>query len=193
MRTGTWRVKVIGRHPVLELHYTGAEKYLYLIGQMEWNRLVLVDLERKEQLPVKLISNGVVHQNMYNDPFHPANNQWRITPPKAESDSAIRARVKQCVRFYALYFRDNIKRQAKTIDFGGLPAIFEWYNRGIGLPNRKKVDDSWVRCFYNREQALKGYDLLRNLIVDYEFNWPDGAPSWVYETHSVLEQMYHKL
>lgn len=193
MRTGRWRVVMIGENPVLELYYQGAEKYQYRIGQIEWNRLKLVDIKRKEQLPIKLISNGVVHQNMYNDPFHPANNQWRIAPPKAENDSAIHARVKQCVRFYALYFRDNIKRQEKVINFAGLPAIFEWYNRGIGLPNRKAIDDSWVNCFYNREQALKGYDILRKLIVDYEFTWPDNAPTWVHETRSVLEQMYHKL
>jgi hypothetical protein len=193
MRTGRWRVVVIDRHPILELHFQANKKEQYLIGQIEWNKLKLVDIHRREILPIKLISDGLVHQNMYNDPFHPINNQWRIPPPKPESDSAIKSRVKQCVRFYALYYRDNIRREKKEISFIGLPTIFEWYHRGIGLPDRAEVDDSWVHCFYDRAQALKGYDILRKLIVDYEFNWPQKAPSWVHETHSVLEQMYHKL
>jgi hypothetical protein len=130
---------------------------------------------------------------MRNDPFHPVNNGWRIKPAYKETDSAIVARIKNCLLFFALYYRDHIKRSAKTISFEGLPSIFTWYNGGIGLPDQDELTDSWINCFYNEEQALQGYAILRKLIVDYEFNWPRGAPSWIYRTHSVLEQMYHKV
>ena len=133
------------------------------------------------------------HQNYYNDPFHPKNNQWRIKPMKKETDTAIHTRIKNCILFFALYFRDHIKRDAQTINFNGLPAIFKWYSGGLGLPDKNELDRSWTECFYNNEQATKGYSILRKLIVDYEFAWPAGAPNWLYETHSVLEQMYHKV
>jgi hypothetical protein len=106
---------------------------------------------------------------------------------------AIRARVLGRIKFYALYFRDNIKREMSGISFLGLPIIFEWYSRGIGLPEKEALHDSRAWCFYNRRQAEKGYELLRRLIVDYEFDWPEGAMVWVYETRSVPEQLYHKM
>jgi hypothetical protein len=193
LRTGRWRVLMINRQPVLELYFTGGSKEQYFINRIQSTQLQLAGNDTKHAVQVQLISDGLIHQNMYSDPFHPVNNQWRIAPQKPESDSAIKERVKQCVRFYALYYRDNIRRQKTVISFTGLPRIFEWYRRGIGLPDRKEIDPGWVHCFYDRDQSLKGYDILRKLIVDYEFNWPRGAPTWVHETHSVLEQMYHKL
>lgn len=144
-------------------------------------------------LSLGFAASGELHQNMYNDPFHPSNNRWRIKPAQKETDSGIHERIKNCLLFYALYYRDHIKRQAETISFEGLPALFEWYNGGIGLPHKNELSDSWIECFYNKDQALKGYTLLRKLIVDYEFNWPKGAPNWLYRTHSVLEQMYYQV
>ena len=81
----------------------------------------------------------------------------------------------------------------KTINFAGLPEIFIWYNGGIGLSPKAEIDATWIDCFYNRHEAEKGYDILHKLMVNYEFDWPKGAPAWTYRTHSVLEQMYHKL
>ena len=135
----------------------------------------------------------MAHQDMKNDPYYPANNLWRIKPGRKETETEIRQRVKDCIRFYALYYRDHIKRKKKVIEFLGLPEIFRWYNGGIGLPMKGDISDTWVECFYNRSQAEKGYDILKNLIEVYEFDWPTGTPGWHYRTHSVLEQMHEKL
>lgn len=193
VRIGRWKIKMIGQQRLLEVAYTNNTKEQFLIESVHAHELVVVYKGLVDIITRKLSSDGLVHRNMYSDPFHSVNNRWRIRPLNTESDSAIKERVKQCIRFYALYYRDNIRRQKATIDFQGLPVIFEWYHRGIGLPDRKDVHKSWINCFYNREQALKGYEILRKLIVQYEFDWPENAPNWVYETHSVLEQMYHKL
>ena len=193
LRIGHWRVQTVNQQRVLQLQFADNYKEQFLIEKMGSHQLVLRLKGIIDSISRQLTSDALIHQNMYSDPFHPVNNQWRIPPPKPESDSSIKQRVKDCVRFYALYYRDNIRRQKRTISFEGLPKIFEWYRRGIGLPDKEEVDTSWIECFYNKEQALKGYEILRDLIVRYEFDWPAGAPAWVYETHSVLEQMYHKL
>jgi hypothetical protein len=193
-RTGTWQVKVVDDQPLLMLHFPGHEEKQYLIQQIESHNLYLVARGAKNNsLYLRLTSDALVHQNMLNDPLHPSNNQWRIAPAQSETDSAIKARVLQCIKFYALYFRDNIKRKKQEINFMGFPKIFQWYRRGIGLPDKEDIHSSWIKCFYNKEQAIKGYNVLRTLIVNYEFDWPKAAPNWLYETHSVLEQMYHKL
>jgi hypothetical protein len=193
VRIGHWRIQTVNGQHVLQLQYSNNTKEQFVIEKLRAHELWVRYQGLVDSLSRQLTSDALVHQNMYSDPFHPVNNQWRIPPQKPETDSAIKQRVKDCIRFYALYYRDNIRRQKRTISFEGLPAIFEWYRRGIGLPDKEKVDKSWINCFYNKEQALKGYEILRDLIVRYEFDWPKGAPAWVYETHSVLEQMYHKL
>jgi hypothetical protein len=154
--------------------------------KISWN-------DNAQSMYMRMRADAKAHRNMYNDPFHPSNLWWCMPPSRPETDSAIHARVRASVKFFALYLRDNILRKKAKINFAGLPDIFNWYSGGIGLSDPELVDDSWINCFYNKEQAMQGYEMLKKLIVEHEFNWPKRAPSWVHQTHSVLEQMYHKL
>lgn len=186
---GTWQL-VSQDTLVLNL---GKIQKKYTIASVHSQSLRLITKGKSgDNLYLSLGSDALVHSNMINDPFHPSNNQWRIRPTAPESDSAIKQRVKDCIRFYALFYRDNLKRPDKTsINFAGLPAIFNWYSGGIGIPPRQEVDSSWINCFYNKAQALRGYDMMERLIVDYEYEWPKQT-AWSSQTHFVLEQMYHK-
>jgi hypothetical protein len=192
--TGTWRIRRDDKKLMLVLTAINKKEKIWTINEFNSGSLQLTTIsDAGNTLYLNLSADGMVHRNKLNDPFHPANNQWRIKPAKPESDSAIALRAKQCVKFYALFYRDNILRQKDKINFFGLPEIFEWYSRGIGMPDWEDIDDSWVNCFYDTTQARKGYKVLRELIVNYEFNWPKGAPDWRMETESVLEQMYLKM
>jgi hypothetical protein len=193
IRIGRWRIIPLEGDPELELMFSSGQSKTYRIRRINSTSLHLATKGKKDWLFLKLSSDGKVHTNPLNDPFHPANNQWRIKPSKPETDSAIHSRVRQCVWFYMLYFRDCIKREKRTINFLGLPAIFQWYSGGIGLPEKDKLENSWISCFYNKKQALQGYRILHELIVQYEFDWPHGTPGWVHQTFAVLEQMWIKL
>lgn len=192
--TGTWRIGRDDKKQMLILTTANKKEKTWYIPELNSRNLRLTTTSKTgSTLYLNLSADGMMHKNQLNDPFHPANNRWRIKPVKPENDSAIADRAKQCVKFYALFYRDNILRQKDKINFFGLPQIFEWYRRGIGMPDWEDIHESWVQCFYDKEQARKGYNVLRQLIVDYEFTWPKGAPDWRMETQSVLEQMYHKM
>ncbi|WP_276484579.1 hypothetical protein [Paraflavitalea pollutisoli] len=194
MTTGTWRVVKAGNTRTLILTDRTGWQLPWQINELSSQALRLqITNESGKTVYFNLAADGQVHQNKRNDPFHPINNWWRIPPTAPESDSAIKARAKGIVKFYALFYRDNILRKKDKINFAGLPDIFDWYSRGIGMPDWEDIRDSYVDCFYNKEQAEKGYQVLRRLIIDHEFKWPKGAPDWRMETHSVLEQMYHKM
>jgi hypothetical protein len=194
LRMGKWKAGIRDKKIVVTLNFPGKITKELIVQSIGPKKLLLLEQGKSDEFySLELRSDGLRHQNSLNDPFHPSNNQWRIRPKKKENDRQLYERVKQCVKFYALYYRDNIKRNKDEISFLGLPTIFKWYRGGIGLPDRDKVDESWTECFYNKEQAMQGYQLLRDLIVDYEFNWDEKAPNWVYQTHSVLEQMYGKM
>lgn len=191
---GTWRIKQAGQEMTLVLTAADKKETNWSINDLNSRSLRLITTdEAGRSLYLNLSSDGIIHKNRLNDPFHPVNNQWRIPPVKPENDSAIAVRAKQCLQFYALFYRDNILRQKDKINYAGLPVIFEWYRRGIGMPDWDDIHDSWVHCFYDKDQARKGYDVLRKVIVDYEFIWPKGVPDWRMETENVLEQMYHKM
>lgn len=192
IKPGTWQISTGNKMKILMLQFQDGTKQQYILRDLASNRMKLAMPESASYI-LEFSASGQLHQNMRNDPFHPANNQWRVKPVQSENNSAIHARIKNCLLFYALYYRDHIKRNAETISFEGLPSLFKWYNGGIGLPDKDDLADSWIECFYNKKEALKGYSILRKLIVDYEFNWPKGTPGWIYRTHAVLEQMYHKV
>jgi hypothetical protein len=189
LRVGKWR---IGGRDSLILSFAGSVLKWFIISSIDSKELRLVTKDNAgKALYLNLKGNGLVHHNMYNDPFHPVNNQWRLQPKNSEPDSAIKKRVVNCIKFFALYYRDNLLRNFSSINFEGFPRIFNWYRGGLGIPDRDKVDSSWINCFYNEEEAMKGYKFLRMLIVDYEYDWPEKV-QWYLQTHSVLEQMYHK-
>lgn len=193
LRIGKWTLQQRGGGGVLLLDFGSSGKQELSISELSSRSMRVIWDEGGESYDVLMQADGKVHQSVYSDPLHPSNLQWMIAPTSAESEEQLRNRVRQCVKFYALYYRDAIKREDRVIEFAGLPRIFIWYNSGIGLERRDELHESWVRCFYNKEQALQGYDMLSELIVKYEFDWPTGTPTWLHKTHSVLEQMYHKL
>ena len=187
-----WSLNFQSHRRFLILSFANGTTRQQEIVELVSNRLISATPEMGNEF-LHYYAPAVVHKNVLSDPFHPVNNRWRIRPAQSESDSAIHARLKNCLLFFALYFRDHIKRNAETISFEGLPRIFTWYSGGIGLPEKDALSDSWINCFYNQQEANKGYWLLRKLIVDYEYNWPTKTRSWTYQTHSVLEQMYHRI
>jgi hypothetical protein len=193
MKMIRWQHKLDNRVNFIDVSYGNQEKRKYRIRELSIKSLTISWQDDEDSLWIRFKGDGVAHENITNDPFHPVNNGWRKPPSKSENDQAIRKRVTACVKFYALYYRDHIKRKKDVIEFLGLPEIFTWYSGGIGLPDKKDISESWIACFHNRADAAKGYDILKALIVDNEFNWPTGTPGWHYRTWSVLEQMYAKL
>lgn len=193
LKIGTWRRELKDKINSIVITYGNNDKRIFRIRELSLTRLKVSWRDGEDSFWIRFRADGLSHQDEHNDPYHPINNSWRLKPLKKEIPAAIHKRVKDCVKFYALYYRDQIKRRKKVIEFLGLPEIFRWYNGGIGLPMKADMSESWIDCFYNREQAEKGYDILNDLIVRNEFDWPTNTPGWHYRTHSVLEQMYEKL
>ncbi len=193
MKLGRWRLGQDEDKLLLIFYFDDGSVQEYIILDKTSRNLSLVWRNADHQYAMKLSSDAKVHANMLNDPFHPSNNKWRIRSRTSEKDSAIRNRIKECIKFYALYFRDHIKRKRTEINFAGLPSCFLWYRRGIGLYNSDELPTAWKDCFYSTEEAMKGLKMIKDLFNKYDFDWPKKTPSWFYETHSVLEQMWGKL
>ena len=142
---------------------------------------------------LRFISESVVHRDAINDPLYPDNNWWRIPPRREESNEELRKRLKNCVHFFSLFFKEVHFKQSKDINYAGFPTCFRWYNGGLGLEVRDDLDERWVRCFYNDAQARKAYDMLGVIISAHVLKWPEHPTSWVKQLYEVLDQLEERI
>ena len=200
-RIGKWQLNKDTRELLLhwDLPGTGSQKddrlreTKYIIRQIAMKQLELEWNGEHGPVNVRLSAEALVHKRPAEDPFYPANNQWRVRSPGPETHEQIRMRIKNCVHFYALFFQDNHQRQEEEISFTRLPSCFIWYNGGIGMQPRATLDKSWIDCFYSPDQAMTGYELIETELGKHQLKWPEHPTSWVKQTGEVLEQLAGKL
>jgi hypothetical protein len=145
-------------------------------------------LQNGNDAPVKFIADGKKYENPEDDPFYPANNRWRIKPIRAESNSAIKQRVIQCVLFYNKFLQDQVNRKMTVISFYGIPSCFTWYKGGISIINKDKIGPKWIGCFYNKVQAIKGQQMLKG-VISKKYKWDAAEKNWVKQSADVLLQI----
>jgi hypothetical protein len=189
--TGKWILNKPGRE--LILFYPNKDEKDYLINEFSLIKLITTWDRDGELLRFEYSADNMVHKKPNEDPFHPLNNRWRIKPASAESAEQIRQRVKYCVHFFALFFKDNRARNEKDISFTGLPNCFTWYNGGIALQSTFELDKKWIGCFYSEEQALQGYEMIKAVLDKHALKWPPRAHGWIEELQSVLGQIRDQL
>lgn len=136
----------------------------------------------------KYIADGKHHTSLSEDPFYVNNNKWRIKPAFSEPDVDIKKRVIQAVTFYSKFFNDNADRGYTSISMYGLPTCFNWYKGGIGIVSKDKLGKAWIDCFYNKEEALKGRQLLEN-VISKKYKWDKTQTQWIKQSADVLLQM----
>jgi hypothetical protein len=187
MKVGKWSLDEKTKHISIVFN-DGSKKD----GQLKAIGVKNLLLQLGKDPAVKYVADGKKHRDLSDDPFYPANNKWRIKPGRTETDSAIKKRVIECVVFYSKFFKDNADRKMPTISFYGLPTCFKWYSGGISVINKDKIGQKWIACFYNKDQAIQGQQLLEN-IISKKYNWNRSETKWVRQSADVLRQMADSL
>lgn len=191
MEYGTWSYndsrKIFSVHPA---GYGSQDDYK--IAAIGPDDMIILNHSEGSSTRLTYLADGVKYKNKNDDPFYIANNRWRIRPLSSESDEEVRSRLKQCIWFHILFYRDNLERKQTLISFYGIPSCLKWYGGGIGVINESELPDNWFACFYNREQALKARKMMVT-IINKKYKWSTGKVSWVKKNLEVLEQMYADL
>ncbi len=176
----------------ITLNYQNGARDLYKLAALSANELIVVNSGVGSPARLKFVSKGKRYRDKVQDPYYIANNQWRWAPKKPESDSLLRKRLKDCLHFYILFYRDNLAREEKAISFYGFPTCLKWYAGGIFMVKEKDLNDKWFECFYDKAQAMKAYQMMET-IIGKKYQWPKEKMSWVKKNLLVLEQMYDQL
>src|SRR5882757_4644439 len=158
LKMGIWNLDK--ENGEMSLQWKDGTADLFIVRQRALKQMELAWHRGGDLALVRLQSDAIVHRHPRDDPYYPANNGWRVRPAAKETREQLRRRVKDCVRWYALFFMDNHRRQETDISFSGLPSCFEWYNGGIGMQLKSGLDKRWIGCFYSEDQAYTAYDMI---------------------------------
>ena len=109
-----------------------------------------------------------------------------------KADSLIKKRLKECLHFYILFYRDNLEKEENIISFYGLPTCLKWYAGGIYMVKENELAENWFDCFYNKAQAMKANQAMES-ILRKKYIWSKENSSWVKKNLLVLEQIYAKI
>lgn len=190
MEYGRWRFDDAAKMIVLQERSGG--KTEYKLGGLAVKKLIVVKKGESNDAKLRFVSSGKQYRNAWDNPFHISNNLWRVAPKNAESDAAVKQRLKEFIHFHILFYTDNLAKDEKTISFYGFPTVLKWYAGGIFIIKEKDLPNNWIQCFYNKAQAQKARAMMEE-VVGKKYQWPKGNISWVIKNLNVLEQMYQQL
>jgi hypothetical protein len=175
---------------MISIKYEDRKSEKYKIMKIGAKDMTLI--KNGDDKPLIYVADGKQEKNYANDPFYFANNSWRIKPKQPETDDAIKERLRECIQFYILFFKDNLKRDENSISLYGLPSCFNWYQGGISIKSKENLDPSWVKNFYNSDQAMQAQQIMVNLITK-KYNWDTTERNWVKQSMPVLQQIHDSL
>lgn len=188
MRYGKFQVK----GNMVHVKFSDGGKAIYTIGRLHKDELWLKRIENKHTTDLRYKPTQTYWANTDKNPFSQKNYQWTIKPVKPESDEAIKNRAKECVQFYAYYLKGFVDGGATKINFNALPCCFNWYSGGITIQNEDKLDKKWINCFYSKEEAYKGRQMIED-VISKKYKWDDKETNWIKQSAPVLQQIHDSL
>lgn len=190
MEYGQWAYN--DSRKIFLLKSSGGSKDEYKIAAIGPDDMIVINSGIGSVTQLKFIGTSKKYGDNKDDPYYIDNNRWRIKPKFSESDGEVRKRLKDCIHFYILFYRDNLVRESRQVSFYGFATCIKWYGGGIFMVKEKDLADNWYACFYNKEQAIKAYHMMEVVVIK-KYKWNKGNISWVKKNLEVLEQMYNNL
>jgi len=132
---------------------------------------------------------------LYNDEkdniFNLKNNAWRIKPKKPETRDHIKERLKGSINFSIIFISDADFRGEIKLNKYALVAPIRLYGNGVEIIEKENVSQEWISAFYNREQAMQAYQMIRDAFRrGITYNEKDN---WVLTDIDLLTQIYEKI
>ena len=173
--------------------FDGGRKATYIVESVNKEQLLLSRTEKKSTSKLTYKATNTSWPNANKNPFSKQNYKWAQKPARPETADEIKSRVMQSVQFYVYYFTGFINDNAREIDFAGLPNCLHWYSGGIAIDNEEKLDKKWMDCFYSKEQANEGRQMLEDALVQKKYNWDTNESNWIKQTMPVLQQIHDQM
>jgi len=130
-------------------------KKRYLTGIVNLN-------DSKLKVKLKFVKKGSELKNFKKDPFYPSNNKWRNKPNHSENQEEIVERLLNYIKHLAYIFKASDERGDHIASWKSSYGIIRVFGNGIGIEKIENIDENWINCFYNKEEALKAYEIYKS-------------------------------
>lgn len=166
--TGRWSFEP--EKQKLQLALEGGRILDIPVGKDDSGRLILklpaLAIPRFSPYP---IPGGIFHPD---DPFAPANNQWRVPARTRENRRQLLQRLESHCHFWVAYFKWADDNEVELQDLRSIPSPIKIYGNGFGLTHFKDEPHRWTANFYDSTDARNAYDLLRGVFARNDIRWP---------------------
>jgi hypothetical protein len=105
-------------------------------------------------------------------PFAIANNVWRVKANHKESDTEIRARLKNHFRWWEKYFAWGLKNKMDVLDIRSTASVLDMYANGFELKYYDQQFPEWKNIFYDTSNCWRAYEIVYYLMYKKDVNWP---------------------
>ena len=192
MQVGKWIMNDQVKPITIKFNFTNGEIEFYQLAYLMPYEMKLARMDGEKKMVIDLASEAIRHIDQKEDPFSVSNNVWRFKPSRPESDEQIKARLKSCIHFFVLFYDQKIHAGSEAVSFVGLPSCFKWYGGGIFLQKKNELQSKWINTFYNKEQAMKAYELAEKL-MNHKYSWSKKEANWLKLNVAVLQQMESRM
>lgn len=176
----------------LVMRFNNETDTLHFIQLEERKEKKYLTLEYSNLGKFEFLAYQAMLKNPINDPFHPANNEWRIKPKKEESELELKQRLENYVKHYTCILKASMERDEDILSFEKSMGIIKIYRSGIGVIKEANVSDTWKACFFNDEQAEQTRTYYREYLTKDKFKGARSG-SWVKDDYEILLNLYRKI
>ncbi|MCO6496309.1 MAG: hypothetical protein J5I50_01475 [Chitinophagaceae bacterium] len=176
----------------ISVRYNGGQGADYKILAISEGELQLERTVGSEVSTLKYQATDTWWPDVKTNPFESNNTTWMQKPAQAETDAQILQRCKDYVQFLEYYLEGYARGGSTRISFVGLPNVLNFYQGGIGLQSDKNLNLKWKDCFYNDDDAMKGYAKMRHVMIQ-SYTWDPEEPNWIIQAIPVLRQIHENL
>jgi hypothetical protein len=188
---GTWRLPEQNQ---LVLDFAGPTRGggTFAVNRLTATNLDLQSLADGPPVELQFVTSSLKHESLEANPFHPSTNAWRLRPAQRESEAELRARVRNHVAHYIAILESALFNATYSISFKNAPSALQIYRSAVGVRDLDQADAGWIECFYDRQDADAGTQLLREAVAPFP-KVEKKSKLWAEDILSILREAQTRL
>ncbi len=186
---GKW--KYLNKKNKMEINFDGEKDtlniYFSTINNNEFLQLTKASTGQKMLFSTLSTINK---DEFLEDPFYQTNNQWRMVPPKKQTNAELKSKLTNYIQHLAYLLKSANDKKLQAVTFKFSQGIIKIYDGGIGIVPKDEVPKSWIYTFYNADQAFTTYTMFENYLKNSSNYKGASTGNWLLDDYNILISIY---
>ena len=124
--------------------------------------------------PDELVEVFSITNSSKQDPFKKEIHTWRNRPAQQENDILIKKRVVAYLQFLLAFYQHAKDNDLENPGGTWYPQPIKFYSNKVSMAYEDELAD-WYTCFYSKEDAVKGYQLISGPLMKVKIEGEDDV------------------